>query len=89
MPKTFRSEEERREYLRRKKAESRAKARGEIPKELAERLPWPWNQGKPARWGPGVERYVAPTEEEREAVGEKEEMEREFARQEREAAGGA
>jgi hypothetical protein len=31
-------------------------------------LPWPVNQGKPPRWGPGVPVYIPPTEVEKAAM---------------------
>ncbi len=31
-------------------------------------LPWPLNPDKSPRWGDGVEHYIAPTEEEKEAM---------------------
>jgi hypothetical protein len=46
-----------------------------VPPSLVERLPWPYNKGKEARWvlrgdGSQVGRYVPPTEDERVAVEE-------------------
>ncbi len=35
-------------------------------------LPWPINPKKSPRWGEGVEHYVAPTEEEKEAMNRRE-----------------
>jgi transposase-like protein len=45
-------------------------ARGgpEQPQEVDAKLPWPYNQQKPPRWGPGADVYIGVTEEEREAV---------------------
>jgi hypothetical protein len=32
------------------------------------RLPWPLNPNKSPRWGDGVDHYIAPTEEEKDAM---------------------
>jgi hypothetical protein len=49
-------------------------------------LPWPVNQDKPPRWGPGVPVYIAPTEVEKAAMVKRGEMESKRLRGERKVA---
>lgn len=61
------------EYWREKKREQREKAKtqsGEAADPLAERLPWPLNEGKAARWGEGVPNYIPLTLDEKAAMEE-------------------
>ncbi len=46
-------------------------------------LPWPLNPNKSPRWGEGVEHYVPPTEEEKEAMNRRELEKSRILREER------
>ncbi len=74
------SKEQMREYMRKRRLEK--KGLGLVEKESIvetplgdsdvvtsdSALPWPLNPNKSPRWGEGVAHYIAPTEEEKEAM---------------------
>ena len=47
------------------------------------RLPWPYNKGKPPRWGAGVPQYIPLTSEEQTAMGQWLDQERKRLQRER------